>query len=109
MNKKKYWITQLFFVLFTLSVSTTVLPWGNINVHGIFGEVTSLAIIEDKDQEIENIKPGYNEVVQKIKGVNIINIWFEVLIMVICIRFCANLIRLPRGDTIVTLKARMDD
>lgn len=109
MDKKKYWILRLFFVLFTMSVSVAILPCGIINVHGLFGEVTTYVVVEDKEQEIVSIKDVDNIKVQTVKGINIFNIWFELLIIVVCISFCANLIKLPRGDTIVTLKVRMDD
>lgn len=109
MDKRKYWVIRLFIVLFTISVSVAVLPCGIINVHGLFGEVTTSTVVEDKDQEIANIKSIYHEKIQKVKGINVLNIWFEILITVVCICFLANLIRLPRGDTIVTLKVRMDN
>lgn len=109
MGRKKYWILRLFFVLFTMAVSVAILPCGTINVHGLFGEVTTHVIVEDKEQDIISIKDvGYKKV-QTVKGINILNIWFELLITVVYISFCANLIKLPRGDTIVTLKVRMDD
>ena len=109
MDKKKYWIIRLFIVLFTMSVSVAILPCGIINVHGLFGEVTTYVVVEDKEQEIVSIKDVDHKKVQTAKGINILNIWFELLITVVCISFCANLIKLPRGDTIVTLKVRMDD
>lgn len=109
MDKKKYWILRLFFVLFTMSVSVAILPCGIINVHGLFGEVTTYVVVEDIEQEIVSIKDVDNIKGQTVKGINILNIWFELLIIVVCISFCANLIKLPRGDTIVTLKVRMDD
>ena len=62
MGRKKYWILRLFFVLFTMSVSVAVLPCGTINVHGLFGEVTTHVIVEDKEQEIISIKDvGYKK------------------------------------------------
>ena len=109
MDKKKYWILRLFFVLFTMSVSVAILPCGIINVHGLFGEVTTYVVVEEIEQEIVSIKDVDNIKGQTVKGINILNIWFELLIIVVCISFCANLIKLPRGDTIVTLKVRMDD
>lgn len=109
MDRKKYWILRLFFVLFTMSVSVAILPCGIINVHGLFGEVTAHIIVEDNEQEIINIKEVGHKKVQTVRGINILNIWFEFLITVVCISLCANLIKLPRGDTIVTLKVRMDD
>lgn len=109
MDKKKYWIIRLFFVLFSMSVSIAILPCGIINVHGLFGEVVTSTVVEDKGKEIVNIKSIDHEKVQTVKGVNILNVWFEIMIAVVCISFCANLAKLPRGDTIVTLKVRMDN
>lgn len=109
MDKRKYWMLRLFFVLFTMSVSVTVLPCGIINVHGLFGEVTTFSVVQDRDQEIVNTKSICHEKVQSAKGINILNVWFEIMMAVACISFCANLIKLPRGDTIVTLKVRMDN
>lgn len=109
MGGKKDRILRLFFVLFTLSVSVAILPCGIINVHGLFGEATTYVTVEDKEQEIVNIKDVSHKEVRTVKGINIFNIWFELLITVVCISLCADLIRLPRGATIVTLKVRMDD
>lgn len=109
MGKKKYWIIRLFFVLFTMSVSVAVLPCGIINVHGLFGEVITSTVVEDKEQEIANIKSIDHEKVKTAKGANIFNIRFEILIAVVCISFCASLTKFPRGDTIVTLKVRMNN
>ena len=109
MGRNKYWVLRLFFVLFTMSVSAAMLPCGIINVHGLFGEVTTHVIVEDKEQEIINIENAGYEKIQPVKGISFFNSWFELLITVACIRFCANLRKLPQGDTIVTLKVRMDD
>lgn len=106
---KKYWIIRLFFVLFTVSVSATVLPCAIINVHGLFGEIVTSTAVEDKEQKIVNIQSNDHEKVQSVKGVNIPNVCFEILVAVVCISFCADLVNLPRGDTIVTLKVRMDN
>ena len=46
---------------------------------------------------------------KQIKGINIYNIWFEVLICVICMIYIQYIFRLPREDTIITFKVRMDN
>ena len=46
---------------------------------------------------------------KQIKGINIYNIWFEVLICVICMIYIQYMFRLPREDTIITFKVRMDN
>lgn len=109
MDRRKHWALRLFCVLFTLSVSAAVLPCGIINVHGLFGEVNSSIIIEDTRQEICDLESKDHKKVQNEKGVNIFNVWFEISAAVLCVSFCANLVKLPRGDTIITLKVRMDN
>ena len=109
MVKRKYWVLRLFFLLFTMSVSAAVLPCGIINVHGLFGEIITSAAAEDNDQEVADIQFKYCERAQRAKGANVINSWFEILMKVACICFWANLVRLPREDTIVTWKVRMNN
>ena len=46
---------------------------------------------------------------KQIKGINIYNILFEVLICVICMIYIQYMFRLPREDTIITFKVRMDN
>ena len=109
MGRKKYWILRLFFVLFTMSVSVAILPCGTINVHGLFGETITSTAVEDEEQEIVNVKSIRHEKIQTVKGTNILNAWFEILIAIIWTIFCANLIKLPRRDTLVISKVRMDN
>lgn len=109
MDKRKYWIIRLFFVLFTISVSVTIFPCGIVLVRGLFGEITTFVITKDEDQEIGIVKSRCHEKIRQTKGINNINNWFEIWMAVVYICLLANLIRLPRGDTIVTLKVRMDN
>lgn len=109
MNRKKKLLRRLFFALFTISVSLAVLPCGIINVHGLFGEVTAFFAAEDEEQENAELRDVRQEKAQRTKGIRFFNRWFEILPTVICICFLANLCRLPRSETIVTLKVRMDD
>lgn len=109
MGGKKYWLIRLFLCLFTMSVSVAVLPCGIISVHGLFGEVITSTVVEDEGQEMVISKSIDHEKSRTSKGVNIFNICFEILTAVACIIFCANLNKLSRGDTIVTLKVRMDN
>lgn len=109
MGKKKYWIIRLFFALFTMSVSFALFPCGIINVHGLFGETFTFIATEDEEQEIVNMKAINHEKIRVTKGVNIFNVWFEILIAVVWISFCSNLTKLPRSDTIVSRKVRMNN
>ena len=49
MEKKKQLLLRLFILLFSVSVSATVLPSGIVNVYGLFGEITSSAATEDRE------------------------------------------------------------
>lgn len=109
MGGKKYWLIRLFFVLFTVSVSVAVLPCGNLNVHGLFGEVVTSTVMGDEEQELVSAKSLNHEKNRNSKSVNIFNRCFELLTAVACIIFYARLNKLSRGETIVALKVRMDD
>lgn len=108
MKDKKYWLLRLVILLFSVSVSATVLPYSIVNTFGLFGEVTSATVTDDKESEIVEESHTY-EAVKQVKGINIYNIWFEVWIWIICLIFIVYMLRLPRGYTIVSLKVRMDD
>ena len=108
MKEKKQWLIRLFIILFSVSVSVAVLPCGIINTHGLFGEITSSTITSaDDNSSFQESRVLENR--KQIKGINIYNIWFEVLICVICMIYIQYMFRLPREDTIITFKVRMDN
>lgn len=107
-NKRKSWLLRLYLLFFTLSVSVTVIPSGSVNVQGLFGELKS-SMATESSVISENLAVKQMRKVQKVKGVNVLNAWFELMILAICISFITYMIRLPRGDTIVTRKVRMDN
>ncbi len=109
MNKRLNRFVRLFLILFTVSVSVTVLPSSTIAVQGLFGEIKSSTIVEDKEQEAAQIKEVQHEKVRNTKGINFINIWFVLLTTIIYITYLSYNIMLPRGDTIITFKVRMDN
>ena len=90
MKEKKQWLIRLFIILFSVSVSVAVLPCGIINTHGLFGEITSSTITSDDDNSsFQESRVFENR--KQIKGINIYNIWFEVLICVICMIYIFNI------------------
>lgn len=108
MYRKKKVLLRLLLFLFTVSVSVTVIPCGIVNTPGLFGEVRSSTVTEDRGAE----KAEASRVSVKrnlVKGPFYYNIWFEIWICIICMIFVRYMIHLPREDTIVTLKVRMDD
>lgn len=107
MKEKKQWLIRLFIILFSVSVSVAVLSCGIINTHGLFGEITSSTITNDDNSSFQESRVSESR--RQIKGINIYNIWFEVWICVICMIYIQYMFRLPREDTIITFKVRMDD
>lgn len=108
MREKKQWIIRLFIILFSISVSVTVLPCGIINIHGLFGEVTTFTVTNDEDKSYFQESHVF-ENRKQITGINIYNIWFEIWICIIFMIYIQYMFRLPREDTIITFKVRMDN
>ena len=107
MNGKKQILQRFLIFLFTVSVSVTVLPCGMINILGLFGEVKSSAVTEDRDAE-KTEERRLSEIKHSVRGPFYYNIWFEVWIGIVCAVLIGYMIHLPGEDTIVTLKVRMD-
>lgn len=108
MNKKHSFFVRLFILLFTVSVSTTIIPCNSIYTLGLFGEVKSSTVSEDSNFLEELDKQDYKKSC-KHKGINIINICYELWCSIVCMIFIMHMSKLPRGDTIITLKVRMDN
>ncbi len=98
----------LFVYLFTMSVSITVLPCSIINTYGLFGEMVSSTVTFDIDTE-KHIRSRIFEIKRNVKGINIYNSWFKIWMSIICMIFAGYILKLPRGNTIVTSKVRMDN
>ena len=107
MNKETHWMIRLFILLFSISVSVAIVPCGVVNIYGALGEVYSSVTIE-AEKETQLVREKVSNT-RKEKGINIYNVWFILCVIVFCIAFVEYSIRLPRGDTIVTLKVRMDN
>lgn len=108
MVKKHYFFMRLFILLFTVSVSVTVIPGSGLYTLGLFGEVKSSTVTEDNSIREELGKQVYTNQ-RTPKGINIFNIWFELWCCIVYMIFIMYQEKLPRGHTIVTLKVRMDN
>ena len=108
MNKKHQFLLRLFILLFTVSVSVTIIPYSSIYTLGLFGKIKSSTVTEDSNF-VEELEKQVCIKFHKQKGINIINIWYELWCSIICLIFIMYNGKLPRGDTVVTLKVRMDD
>lgn len=107
MKRKNHWMMRLFILLFSISISVAIVPCGVVNVYGALGEIYSSVAIEN-EKETQQVKIEVSKA-RKEKGINIFNIWFILWVMVVYISYVEYVIHLPRGDTIVTLKVRMDN
>ena len=107
MKTENHWMIRLFILLFSISVSVAIVPCGVVNVYDALGEVYSSVTIE-AEKETQLVKEEISKT-RKEKGINVYNVWFVLCAIVLDIAFVEYSIRLPRGDTIVTLKVRMDN
>lgn len=107
MKREKHWMMCLFILLFSISVSVTIVPCEVVNVYSTLGEIYSSVTIE-AEKETQLVK-GEVSKARKEKGINVYNVWFVLCVMVLYISFIKYAIRLPRGDTIIALKVRMDN
>ena len=107
MKEKKQWLIRLFIILFSASVSVAVIPCGIINTYGLFGEIISSTVISEENSSFQESSVFENR--KQMKEINIYNVWFDVWIFVICMIFFQYRFRLPRENTIILLKVRMDN
>lgn len=108
MNHKSQVFLHWYIFLFTLSLSVTVIPCSSIYALGLFGEVKSSTVTEDNCYLEESENQAYI-IPHKYKGTNIINSWYELWCIIVYMIFIMYKDKLPRGDTIVTLKVRMNN
>lgn len=108
MKNKSQILLRWFILLFTVSVSVTIIPCSSIHALGLFGEIKSSAVTEYDDLFEESAKQVYTNL-RKHKGINIINIWYELWCSIVYMIFIMYVDKVPRGGTIVTLKVRMDN
>lgn len=108
MGKRKDFIKRLFILLFMTSVSITVISGSAINAHGLFGEVK--ASIDTEDKKADVFKNSGIKIIQakKLKEYCLFNLWLIIIAMVTFRRYQNYFIPVPRGETMVALKVRMD-
>ena len=107
MKTENNWMIRLFILLFSISISVAIVPCGVVNIYGALGEVYSSVTIE-AEKETQLVKAEVSNA-RKEKGINVYNVWFILCGIILWIAFVEYSIRLPRGDTIVSLKVRMDN
>jgi len=108
MEKRGQRFFRLIVLLFTLTVSVPLFPCEMVNTYGVFGEVQTSIVVNSFREEVSEIASKHTEHV-RVKGTNIFNIWLLVSAGIVCIVFEMCIYRLPRDDTIVAKKVRMDN
>ena len=108
MSHREYFLLRLFLVLFTVSVSVTVIPSGIVTAYGLFGEVKTSVVTEEGEACVEEAKCAVKKE-RSGKQASLFNLWLVIEALILWLIYTAYGIRLPDRDTIVTLKVRMDD
>lgn len=106
---KKNLLLRLFIVLFTISVSTAIMPCGIVNIHGLFGELKSSVVTEESRALTEEIEKQTIAKENRNKGINIFNSGMYIVIIILCLIFLLYTKSLPPENTIVTIKVRMNN
>ena len=97
MNHKSKLLFRLAIVLFTVSISTAVIPSGLINAYGLFGEVKSSTVTNQNRKNTEEIASTF-EKSNTAKGINIYNVWFWLVTIIIFLIFTSYMIRPAERD-----------
>lgn len=106
---KKQCFLKILILLFSVSVSMTVVPCHAVNAHGLFGEVTASSVSEtETESEIRSVSRADYEAVCS-KGRNVFQIYFLLIALIVFSIRLDHARKLPIKETIVTLKIRMDN
>lgn len=76
--------------------------------YGLFGELKPLVVVSENKEEIFEVSSRIN-IHRKQKGKNIFNLWFYYLEFIIYLRLLARSIKLPKANTIVAQKVKMNN
>ncbi len=109
MTKKNCrYLMRLFLLLFALSATVPIISYSYVPSYGLFGELKSLVVVNGNKEEISEVSSKIT-VRKKQKDKNIFNLWLLVLALISCLRLLAHSIKLPKTDTIVAKKVRMNN
>ncbi len=107
-KKNSHYLIRLFLLLFALSVAVPIISYSCVSIYGLFGEMKSLVAVHENKEEISEISSKVT-VRRKQKGKNIFNLWLIVLAHIVCLQLLALSIKLPKADTIIAKKIRMNN
>ncbi len=107
MKKNSYCLMRLF-LLFALLVIVPINSYICIPSYGMFGELKTVVAADENKEEIAEVSSKVT-VQKKQKGKNILNLWLTILIYIVCLRLLVHSIKLPKNETIVAKKVRMNN
>lgn len=107
-KKNSYCLMRLLFLLFALYVTVPSIPYSYVPGYGLFGELKSWVVVNENKEEILEVSSKIT-VQKKQKGKNIFNLWLFILAYIACLRLLAHSVKLPKADTIVAKKVRMNN
>ncbi len=107
MKKNSYCLMRLF-LLFALLVIVPINSYICIPSYGLFGELKTVVVADENKEEIAEVFSKVT-VQKKQKGKNILNLWLKILTYIVCLRLLVHSIKLPKNETIVAKKVRMNN
>lgn len=100
---------KILILIFSVSVSMTVVPCQVVYAHGLFGEITASSISETETESgIRFFSKADHEAVCA-KGRNVFQIYFLLIALIVFSIRSDHARKLPAKETIVSLKIRMDN
>lgn len=107
-KKNSHYLMRLFLLLFVLSATVPIISCSCVPSYGLFGELKSLVVVNEDKEEISEISSKVT-MRRKQKGKNIFNLWLIVLAYIVCLELLAHSTKLPKADTIIAKKVRMNN
>lgn len=107
-KKNSHCLIRLIPLLFALYVAVPIISYSYVPGHGLFGEMKFFVVVNEDNEEILEAF-SKTTVSRNQKGKNIFNIWLLVLAYITCLRLLEHSIKLPKADTIVAKKVRMNN
>lgn len=108
MTRKNSYCLMRLLLLFAFFATIPMNSYTYVPSYGLFGELKTLIVANENKEETAEVSSKVT-VQKKQKGKNIFNLWFYYLVLIICLRLLAHRIKLPKADTIVAEKVRMNN
>lgn len=99
----------LLFLLFGILLSLSVVPSGGIVSHGLFGEAEAVSFVQEEKAETAVLSQAVRVVQKDARGFKTFCSYLLLIILVLCLQFAAYQYRLPKMETMITRKVRMDN